>query len=289
MTYVDTASRRVPETDSRRLVSFQPLTIPTEGLSVAATPALPPTPPVSEHTGLLSLEVSRMEFTGLNPKLDGKLVVSPQMPPAAIEQYRKLAATLHHLQNERGVRIIMVSSAVPGEGKTLTAANLALTLSESYRRQVLLIDGDLRRPALYDVFQLPNVIGLSDALTAPAGGKVTAIQVSEHLAFLPAGRPDSDPISGLTSERMRRLVKDAAARFDWVIIDTPPVGLLPDANLLATSVDGALLVIQAGVTPYDWINRAVQALGRERIIGVVMNRTTESAAARDDSYYGYYR
>jgi capsular exopolysaccharide synthesis family protein len=182
----------------------------------------------------------------------------------------------------------MVTSAVPGDGKTLTAANLALTLSESYRRRVLLIDADLRRPALYDVFQLPNIAGLSDWLKAPFQQKVAVVPVSERLTLLPAGHPDPDPISGLTSDHMCRLLKDAAAAFDWIIVDTPPVGLLTDANLLAQMADGVLLVIRAGATPYGLIQRAVQALGRDRLLGVVMNCTDEGLNAQGyDAYYGY--
>ena len=135
----------------------------------------------------------------------------PETPSAAVEQYRKLAATLHLANVEQELKVIMVTSAVPGDGKTLTAANLALTLSESYRRRVLLVDADLRRPSLYDIFQLPNMAGLTDWLKASSQRKLPVVRVSEYLTFLPAGRPDPDPIGGLTSDRMCRLLKDAAA------------------------------------------------------------------------------
>jgi capsular exopolysaccharide synthesis family protein len=205
---------------------------------------------------------------------------------AAVEQYRKLAATLHLSHIQRELKVIMVTSAVPGDGKTLTAVNLALTLSGSYRRRVLLIDADLRRPALSDVFQLPSVVGLTGWLKGPSPRKLSVIKVSDQLALLPAGQPDPDPISGLTSERMRRLLKDAATSFDWVILDTPPIGLLTDANLLGEMVDGALLVVRAKVTPYALIQRAVQALGRDRLLGVVMNCTDEGITQH--AYCDYY-
>jgi capsular exopolysaccharide synthesis family protein len=242
---------------------------------------------LTEET-LLDGPISLPDPITYNPKLDGKLVGMADTPGASIEQYRKLAATLHHAQVERDVRVIMVTSAVPSEGKTLTAANLALTLSESYRRQVLLIDADLRRPAMFDVFQLPSVMGLSDWLKMRKERKLTAIRISEYLAYIPAGVPDQDPMSGLTSDRMCRLVKEAATMFDWVIIDTPPVGLLSDANLLTRTVDGALLVIRAGVTPFDLIQRAVQALGRDRLIGVVMNQIEDKRAGNRYGYGGYH-
>ena len=233
---------------------------------------------------MLDGPISLLDVITYNPKLDGKLVGMADTPAASVEQYRKLAATLHLAQVEQETRVIMVTSAVPGEGKTLTAANLALTLSESYRRQVLLIDADLRRPAMYDIFQLPSVMGLSDWLKSRKDKKLSAIRISEHLAYIPAGQPDPDPMGGLTSDRMARLVKDATTMFDWVIIDTPPVGLLSDANLLTRNVDGALLVIRAGVTPYELIQRAVQAIGRDHFIGVVMNQVDDK---RLSSRYGY--
>jgi len=283
---------RVPE----RLVPFQ--AGPLEAHAAAADRSMsleagPPSVPSADLTLArppqnLFAEVSGAPFTKLNPKLAGRLVSMPATPPGAVEQYRKLAATLHLSHIERELRVIMVTSALPGDGKTLTAANLALTLSESYHRRVLLIDADLRRPAMYDIFQLPNIAGLSDWLKASSQRKVPVVHVSEHLTLLPAGHPDPNPISSLTSDRMARLLKDAAATFDWVIVDTPPIGVLTDANLMGDMVDGALLVIRAKVTPFAMIERAMQALGRDRLLGVVMNGTDEGLSQQGyEAYYGY--
>jgi capsular exopolysaccharide synthesis family protein len=222
------------------------------------------------------------------PGAAGKVVVMPDIPAAAVEQYRRLAASLHHAQFERNMKVLMITSASPGEGKTLTAANLALTLSESYRRKVLLIDADLRRPSVHHIFELPSVLGLSDALQSETDQKLSVIQVSENLTVLPAGRPDSDPMGSLTSDRMRRIVQDAAAHFDWVIIDTPPVGFLSDAKLLVAMVDAALFVVRAGKSPYRLIQRALDAVGREAILGVVLNAVDEHVDDAGYYYYGYY-
>jgi capsular exopolysaccharide synthesis family protein len=227
-------------------------------------------------------------FHGFSPNAVDKLIVTPNVPHAAVEQYRKLAASLHHAQLERGIKVVMITSAAPGEGKTLTSTNLALTLSQSYRRNVLLIDADLRRPSVHSVFDVPNVLGLSDGLKSEAEEKLSLIQISETLTVLPAGRPDSDPMSGLTSDRMRRLVAEAAARFDWVLIDTPPVGFLSDANLLAAMVDVTLFVVRAGKSPFRLIQRALDAVGRNRIIGAVLNAVHERDDVVGYGYYGYY-
>jgi capsular exopolysaccharide synthesis family protein len=216
-----------------------------------------------------------------------KLVVS-DASPLSIEQYRRLAAILHHTQNERGIKIVMVASALPDEGKTLTASNLALTLSESYRRTVLLVDADLRRPNLHDIFDVANGSGLNDGLTSRTERKLTLSHVTPQLTVLPAGKPDPDPMSVLTSERMRRVLTEAAEKFDWVILDTPPVELLPDANLLAAMVDAAVLVVSAGRTPYTSVQRAIAAIGRERILGVVLNRVEDKAFEHGAYYQGYY-
>jgi protein-tyrosine kinase len=212
-----------------------------------------------------------------------RLVVTPSISPISLEQYRRLAATLHRRQAERRIKTVLVASTMAGEGKTLTAVNLALTFSESYGRNVLLIDGDLRRPTTHDVLEVPNILGSGIGVTTETDQKLSLIQVSARLSVLTAGQPDADPMSRLASDRMRRVLAEAAAQFDWVIIDTPPVGAVPDANLLATMADVVLLVVQAGKTPARLVQRTAEALGRERVIGVVLNRTEDHIVSSDSS------
>jgi capsular exopolysaccharide synthesis family protein len=219
-----------------------------------------------------------------------KLVVTPSISPVSLEQYRRLAATLHRQQTERGIKSVMVASTLPGEGKTLTAVNLALTFSESYGRQVLLIDGDLRRPTTHDVLDVPNILGLGAGLTQEADQKLSLIRVSPRLSVLTAGQPDPDPMSRLASDRMRRVMAEAAAQFDWVIIDTPPVGKVPDANLLAAMSDVVLLVVQAGRTPAKLVQRTAEAVGVQKVVGVVLNRAEDRLVTGESaSVYGYDR
>ena len=109
-------------------------------------------------------------------------------------------------------------------------------------------------------------------------------QVSARLGVLQAGRPTSDPIAALTSERMRRLIEEARKKFDWVILDTPPVAVLTDANLVSSMTDGAVIVVRAGHTPYELVERAVAAIGRERTLGVVLNQ----AEPHSKEYYAKY-
>jgi capsular exopolysaccharide synthesis family protein len=226
-------------------------------------------------------------FERLDSTLAQKIVVDHNIMPVSREQYRRLAATLHHAQADTGLKVVIIASAVVGEGKTLTASNLALTFSESYKRTVLLIDGDFRRPTLHVVFNLDAPSGLSEGLMSVAEQKLPLYRVSERLTILPAGQPSSDPMAGLTSGRMRRVIQEARDAFDWVIIDTPPVGLLPDANLLAAMVDGAVLVVRANTTPYHQVQRAIDALDRNRLLGVVLNSVSVPING-SHNYYGYY-
>jgi capsular exopolysaccharide synthesis family protein len=221
----------------------------------------------------------------ISPEERHRLVIGDAAEPPLVEQYRHLAAVLHHAQAESGCRSVMVTSALPSEGKTLTATNLALTLSESYQRRTLLIDADLRRPRLKDMFGLGNGPGLTDSLNNPRGGKLPVHQISPTLWVLTAGRATTDPMSTLVSGAMKHLLADAREAFDWAVVDTPPIAILPDANLLASMIDTALLVVSAHATPYPMVQRAAQAIGPSRILGVVLNRAEKSGMP---SGYGYY-
>jgi protein-tyrosine kinase len=191
--------------------------------------------------------------------------------PMLVEQFRRLAATLHHAHLNNGLRSVMVTSALPGDGKTLTSVNLALVLADSYRYNVLLIDADLRRPSIPHVVELGEGSGLSEALRAPTAHKVALVPITSRLTLLPAGQPVANSIEALTSPRMRQILSEAEQRFDWVIVDAPPVGPTTDARILTQMVGGTLFVIHAARTPHHDVQKAVDGLGREQILGVVLN------------------
>jgi capsular exopolysaccharide synthesis family protein len=215
-----------------------------------------------------------------------RLVIDGGVHPNVVEQYRHLAAVLHHAQQASGVRTVMVTSAMASEGKTLTATNLALTLSQSYQRRALLVDADLRRPRLREMFALPTTDGLTDSLAATRGGKLPVHQITPTLWVLTAGRVVPDPMSLLVSPAMKELIDDARDAFDWVIVDTPPIAILPDANLLSAMIDTALLVVSAESTPYPMVQRAAEQIGRNRILGVVLNRA-DTSGLTPYNYYDY--
>jgi len=257
--------------------------------SVVSDPAVSGASP-DESGDNASARRARSEFWKRYPfgaKGLGKVVVGANADPGLVEQYRRLGAALHHHQLQTGARTLMVTSAAASEGKTLTATNLALTLSQSYERRVLLIDADLRRPSLHEILRLPNSVGLSDSLRHPERSIAKYQAITSTLSVFSAGRPDSDPMAGLVSDTMNRILTEATQRFDWVIVDTPPVALLPDANLLAAMIDTALLIVGASSTPYPLIRRAIEAIGEQRILGVVLNRMAVADIVASYNYYGY--
>jgi capsular exopolysaccharide synthesis family protein len=206
----------------------------------------------------------------------------------SLEQYRRLGAVLHEAQAQNKSKTVMITSALPHEGKTLTLVNLALTLCESYARRVLVIDADLRGPSLHTILDIPNDRGLSEVLQ-DGHHELPFIAVSGRLSALTAGTPGPAPLAGLSSRRMGEVLAECAARFDWVLVDTPPVGVLPDAQVLARLVGEVILVIGAGSTPAAAIERAIAELGGpDAISGTVLNRVDERQIP-DAGYYSQYR
>ena len=205
----------------------------------------------------------------------------------AVEQYRRLAAQLLQAQAERGVKSVMVTSSAVAEGKSVTVANLALTLARSYQRRTLVIDADERSPMQHQIFNVDNSRGLGDWLRADDSAPATTLEVHPMLTLLTAGHPTGDPMAGLTSDRLKALMAEATETFDFVLVDAPPAPLVPDAGLLAALVDATVLVVRAGITPHAAIERAIAAVGRDRILGVVLNEADVTAV---HGYpYGYGR
>jgi capsular exopolysaccharide synthesis family protein len=218
-----------------------------------------------------------------------RLVIADDANVRLVEEFRQLAATLHQAQATSNIRVIMVTSAEPAEGKSTTSVNLALTLSESYKRRVLLVDADLRRPSLHEITQVPNSKGLGETLKALGEQKLPLFKLSETLMLAPAGRPDQNPMGALTSPRMRHILLEASMQFDWVIIDAPPIGPVADSSLLAPLSDGVLLVVRARRTHYASAQQAIEAIGRDRILGVVLNDAEiADSPAYNRYYHGYY-
>ena len=221
-----------------------------------------------------------------DPRLHARLVAGTAST-VSLEQYRKLGSALHEAQAQNQTKTVMITSALPNEGKTLTVVNLALTLSESYARRVLIIDADLRCPSVHTILDLPNDRGLSEVLHDGQPG-LPINEVSSRLSVMTGGKPGDTPLAGLSSKRMAAVLEECAERFDWVLIDTPPIGVLTDAQVLARLVGEVILVIRAGSTPIAAIERAVAELGgADAISGIVLNHVDQRRIP-DADYYSQY-
>jgi protein-tyrosine kinase len=221
-------------------------------------------------------------------KLDHRLVAALAPQSLAAEQYRSLRTRLSGAENGRAVRAIIVTSPGKGDGKSLTAANLALTMAQEYQHRVLLVDADLRRPTLHQLFGLRETPGLTDVLMGAATLDDSFVALAEHhLTLLPSGVPAMHPAELLGSAAMRRLLDAARTRFDRIILYMPPASPLADVHVLAGMADGLLMIVRAGVTPKPAIERALAGLDQNKVLGLVLNEAGTDGAAEGYGSYAY--
>lgn len=222
-------------------------------------------------------------------RLDPLLVAALAPTSLAAEQYRSLRTRLKRAASGRALRAIAVTSPAKGDGKSLTAANLALTMAEEFQQRVLLVDADLRRPSVHQLFGLAKGPGLADVLMSGAELEHALVTLPEHhLTILPAGVPPAHPAELLGSATMRRLLDALRSRFDRILIDVPPVAPLADLHVLAPMVDGLLMIVRAGVTQKPAIERALSGLDPSKVLGLVLNETgADGAETYNYEGYGY--
>ena len=218
------------------------------------------------------------------PGVFDPLLVAALAPHSlAAEQYRTLRTRIVMLEEGHARRVLLVTSPAKGDGKSITAANLALTMAQEFNRKVVLVDADLRQPTVHALLGIPQEPGVVDVLGGRTPLEDALVQLPDvRLAVVPAGLPPEQPAELLGSSGMRRLLEALRARFDRVIVDVPPVIPLADVGVVAPQCDGVLLVVRAGATPKPLIERALGTFDTERLLGVVLN---ESGGADPD--YGY--
>lgn len=222
------------------------------------------------------------------PTIDGRLIaaLTPQAPAA--ERYRLLRTRIKRAENGRSVKSIVITSPAKGDGKSLTAANLALTMAQEFHQRVLLLDADLRRPSIASLFGIAEGPGLSDVLLGLNDLESALVNLpDQHLTVLPAGSPAAQPAELLGSAAMRRVLDTLRNRFDRVLIDMPPVAPLADVHVLAPITDGVLMVVRAGITPKPAIERALSGLDMGKVLGLVLNAAGEPGPDGYPDGYGY--
>ena len=199
---------------------------------------------------------------------------------------------LHPLDDTTAIKTIMVTSAVPREGKSFVTANLGISLALGMDQHSLLVDCDLRRPSLANLFGMAENVGLVDHLRDKVQLSELIDQTGvEKLTVLASGIPPPNPAELLSSSRMRALVEELSCRYDdrIILFDTPPVLVAAETSVLAGLVDCVILVVRQGVSSKVEIQKAIDKIGKERIIGIVFNDHT--GGVFEKSYtkgYGYY-
>jgi exopolysaccharide/PEP-CTERM locus tyrosine autokinase len=209
------------------------------------------------------------------------------------EQFKILRTNLLFPASGKAPRSIMVTSVAPGEGKSFVAANLAVSVAAHVNWNVLLIDCDLRRPTVHRQFGFPEVPGLSDYLSNGRDLPSLLLRTDiERLTILPGGRPPDNPSELLSSERMEAFIDEVASRYKdrLIILDSPPPRLTAESTALARRVDGILLVVKYAKTPRNAANELINKLGKEKVLGAIVNNFDAGFARYQKKYYGgtYY-
>lgn len=219
-------------------------------------------------------------------RVEPHLVAVSQPRSGYCEQFRSLRTRILQAGERLQMRTFVITSAGVGEGKTLTALNLAWLLAQTDGVRALVIDSDLRQPCATDYLGIDAQVGLSEVLGGELGLEQAIVRLDPAgLFLLPGGRARDDVAELLSGPTFARLIAECRRMFDYIIIDAPPLGIFTDANILINRADGALLVVRAGKTRYALVDKLLEQLPKERILGVVLNRTDDST----DSNTYYYQ
>jgi receptor protein-tyrosine kinase/non-specific protein-tyrosine kinase len=228
------------------------------------------------------IRVEHLSKARLHPRLI--TLTDPHSPEC--EQYRTLRTELFHAAAKKQIQVVMVTSALAGEGKTSTVLNLAFAIAQSKEKRVLVIDGDMRRPNIASFLGLRPAVGLIETLTRENDVFDSIFSLDEHdLYVLPVKKESNNPTELLSSERLGEMLALLRGYFDFILVDSPPVMPFADARLLAGHADTLILVVRAGLAPYDTVEKAIGALPQGRILGVVLNGAEH---AQESGYYDYY-
>jgi protein-tyrosine kinase len=242
---------------------------------------------VEKPTGGFNKSLERVEV----PAIEGDTIPIAASNSFAEEQFRKLKTCIFR-RSPHPPRLILITNAAPGEGKTTVALNLAMTISHEIQKKVILIDADLRKPNIFKE-KYWNSRGLSDYLAGqlPVAAILTNFE-DDNFMVIPAGNCPENPAELIGSQKMKDLIKTVREYNDdqFILIDSPPVLSASEPLLISEWVDGIILVIMAGQVPKPAVRRVIDTLGREKIIGVVFNqKKLKPVKHHYDRYYSYYK
>jgi protein-tyrosine kinase len=241
--------------------------------------------------GSFSLEMllARCSQPGWNPDAQTMLFMNGNDSAKGTEEYRTLRSRLYHIREKMPLKKLLVTSALPKEGKSFTSANLAQVMVRQHGRRALLIDADLRGPRLHQMLGAPKGPGLAEYLVGKAD-EVSVIQRGpmEGLFFMASGESIEDPAEMVASGRLKLLLQRVESVFDWIIIDSPPAIPVSDASVLAKVCDGVLMVVRSNSTPSDVARKARMEFPDQMLVGVVLNGTDRDEAEYARYYYESY-
>lgn len=215
-----------------------------------------------------------------------KLITNDNPRSPISEQFRTIRTNIQFSSVDKELRTIMVTSSVPGEGKSTAAANMAVVFAQQ-GREVLLVDADLRKPTVHYTFDLINTFGLTSVLSQKSSLAEAAKKTEiDHLSVLPSGPLPPNPAEMLDSKAMREFMDEAADKYELIIFDTPPVLAVTDAQVLSNVCDGIVLVVSSGSTEVAAAKKAKELLvsAKSNIIGTILNRRK----MKSENYYYYY-
>ncbi len=231
------------------------------------------------------------EFVSWNveaERVEPRLVAITHPNSTYCEEYRSLRTHVLHKSQKQKLQSIVVASINPSEGKSVTALNLSWLLAQTDGVRALIIDSDLRMPSLTDYLGIETDKGLSGVLAGTSTLKEAIVRLDPAgLHLLPGGEARKDVAELISGPKFKEILREAKEMFDYVIIDAPPLGIFTDANVLINHADGAMLVIRANRTTYNSLDRILETLPRDRMLGVVLNQS-EDVLKESHYNYGYY-
>ncbi|MEN8141432.1 MAG: polysaccharide biosynthesis tyrosine autokinase [Thermodesulfobacteriota bacterium] len=226
---------------------------------------------------------------------DARCMAASTQFSAIAESLRRVRAKLIHPDEGDPARSVLITSAGQGEGKSFVSANLGVIMAQSVGRHALLVDTDLRRPTLSNLFGADNSKGLVDYLRdGRALSELLVPSGMPRLSLLPAGEPPVNPAELITSEKMATMVAELQSRYEdrLILFDSPPVSVASETQVLAQHVDKVVVVVRWGGEGREGINKMIEQLGREKVLGVVFNAfkptLLDSKSREGDGYYNYY-
>lgn len=244
--------------------------------------------PIQRNGGSAEDLSSRWASVAWKPDPKQCLFVSQEPDPSATEQFRSLRSRLYQIREIQKLQTILITSAVPAEGKTFVAANLAHAFMRQQDRRVLLIDADLRCSRLHQLLGAPTAPGLAEYLHGEADETSIVQRGPSGLCFIPGGNPSAHPSELISNGRFKALLERLGPLFDWILVDSPPMAPGADASVMAGLTDGVLFVLRAGSTPSEVVTKAKQGLEGRNVVGVVLNRVERSGSYGSYYYYGHY-